>query len=314
MTTALVLLAYAGALAAGGPRLMDRARWTRDAPRLGIITWLTLAASVASAVALAGIAIVMPMDGFHGGPAGIVAACVAALRSAYGPIAGPTLAVLAAMLTWLVPLLPVAAGAIQARRTAAERARLRAHLTPAAFDPAVGAYVVPAPRPAAYCLPGSGGTIVVTSGAIDLLDRPALDAVLAHERAHLAGHHHLLVAAARAARSVLGMLPLFAVLPDRIGQLVELAADDAASRTSGRRTLARSLLEVATARTTHAGALAAGGGDTAARIERLLQEPTHTSIVGFGTILGGNATAIAAPLLVTAIPILTTVSMVCCPI
>lgn len=314
MTTALILLAYAGALAVLGPHLMDRRGWTRNSPRLGIATWLTLAASVVSAVALAGIAIVMPMDGHSGGPAGIVTACVAALRSAYGPVGGPLVAVLAAMLTWVVPLLPVVSGVLRARQTSAERAGLRARLTTAAFDPAVGAFVVPASRPGAYCIPGSGGSIVVTSGAIDLLDKPGLDAVLAHERAHLTGRHHLLVAVARAARGALGVLPLFAVLPDRIGQLVELAADDAATRTSGRRTLARSLLEIAAARTTEAGALAAGGGDTVARIERLLEEPSRTSMVGLSSVLGGNAAAITTPPLLAAVPILTTAGMVCCPV
>lgn len=314
MTTALILLAYAGVLAVGAPWLMDRSGWTREAPRLAIATWFTLAVSMLLAVALAGVAIVMPMDGFIGRPTNIITACIAVLRATYGPVGGTALAVLAAILTWVVPLLPLTASAIQAHRTSAERAGLRARLAPATFDPAVGAYVVPTPRPAAYCIPGSGGTIVVTTGAIDLLDRPALDAVLAHERAHLAERHHLLVAVARAARSALGLLPLFAVLPDRISQLVELAADDAATRTSSRRTLARSLLEIATAHTTRAGALAASGGDTVTRIERLLHEPTRTSAIGFGSILGGNTAAITTPLLVTAIPILTTASMVCCSV
>ncbi len=55
-------------------------------------------------------------------------------------------------------------------------------------DPAV---VLDDPRPAAYCVPGRPGTIVLTSGALAVLDPAQLAAVLAHERAHLAGRHHL---------------------------------------------------------------------------------------------------------------------------
>ena len=42
------------------------------------------------------------------------------------------------------------------------------------------------PRPAAYCVAGRPAAIVVTSGALAVLDQPQLEAVLAHERAHLA--------------------------------------------------------------------------------------------------------------------------------
>ena len=314
MTTALTLLGYAALLAVLGPRLMGRARWTAAAPRLAIATWLTLAASVVLAVVLAGVALVMPMDGFSGGPSGIVATCVAALQSRYGPVGGLVLAVIGAMLTWLTPILLVVAGLARARRTAAERARLRSRLASADFDDALGAVVIVSRRPAAYCIPGSGGTVVVTTGAVDLVERDGLDAVLAHERAHLAGRHHLLVALAGAAQLALGRLPLFAVLPDRIGHLVELAADDAAARSANRRVLARSLLDFATARTAEAGALAISGGNTVARIERLLDGPQRPGIAGFGSILGGNAAAVAMPVVLAAVPMLTAVGMACCPV
>ncbi|WP_100444933.1 M56 family metallopeptidase [Glycomyces xiaoerkulensis] len=314
MTAALTLLAYAGLLTVIGPRLIDRAGWTSAAPRLAIATWFTLAASVVLAVALAGVALVMPMGGFSGGATGIVATCLQALQSRYGPIAGSVLGVLGATLTWLLPALLVVAGAVVARRTSAERAGLRSRLASMEVDHALGVVVAGSPRPAAYCIPGSGGTVVVTTGAIDLLDREGLEAVLAHERAHLAGRHHSLVAAAVAAQLVLGRLPLFAALPDRVARLVELAADDAAARGGNRRVLARSLLDFAAARGAEAGALAVAGGDTVARIERLLDGPARPGVAGLGSILGGNAAAVAAPVIVAAIPVLTTVGMVCCPI
>lgn len=49
-------------------------------------------------------------------------------------------------------------------------------------------------EPAAYCVAGRYPTVILTTGALRALDPDQLDAVLAHERAHLAGHHHRLLA------------------------------------------------------------------------------------------------------------------------
>ena len=51
----------------------------------------------------------------------------------------------------------------------------------------------------AYALPGWPGRIVVTAGMLSALDRPGRAALLAHERAHLAGFHYLFTTAARLA-------------------------------------------------------------------------------------------------------------------
>ncbi len=49
------------------------------------------------------------------------------------------------------------------------------------------AFVLDAARPAVYCVPGRPPVIVLTTGALAVLDPEQLAAVLAHERAHLAG-------------------------------------------------------------------------------------------------------------------------------
>ncbi|WP_035702185.1 M56 family metallopeptidase, partial [Glycomyces tenuis] len=259
MTTALALLGYAGLLGLFGPQLVDRARWAMAAPRLAIATWFALAASFVLALALAGMAIVMPMEIFTGGPVGLVQECIAVLREQYGEIGGFALVVLAAVLTWAVPIRLLFAAIAALRSAAVDRSKLRRELAVARRNGDLGAVVVGCSRPAAYCIPGKGGLIVITSGALELLDGPQIEAVLAHERAHLAGHHHLLVAFAQAGRRAFGWLPLFAHLPERIGQLVELTADDAAARSATRNTLARSLLNVAAAQVP-VEALAASGG------------------------------------------------------
>lgn len=313
MIPALALLGYAAALGILGPRLLDRARWTVAAPRLAIATWFGLAVSFLFAVVLAGAVIVMPLEVHQGAPGGLVWHCVQELREHYGSIGGVVLAIVAAVLMWALPARVVASMVAVAWQSRRERARLRRALVSARIEDASGAVVVEGARPAAYCLPGKGGLIVLTTGAVELLDASQLGAVVAHERAHLRGRHHRIVALSEALGAALGLLPLFARLPKRIAHFVEMAADDAAARTAGRRILAQSLLNVAAAQTP-TQALAASGGDTVARIERLLAAPAAPGPAGVGSILGGNLAAITTPMLIVAVPIATAVGIACCQV
>ncbi|MYS19108.1 M48 family metalloprotease, partial [Streptomyces sp. SID4948] len=75
----------------------------------------------------------------------------------------------------------------RARRLAAEAGTAAGDLT-----------VLPDPAPDAYALPGRRGRpgrIVVTSGMLRALDPAEREALLAHERAHLSGRHHLFLTA-----------------------------------------------------------------------------------------------------------------------
>lgn len=51
--------------------------------------------------------------------------------------------------------------------------------------------IVDAPEAEAFALPGRPGRVVVTTGMLDVLSPAQRDALIAHERAHLAGRHHL---------------------------------------------------------------------------------------------------------------------------
>src|SRR6202008_2426088 len=110
---------------------------------------------------------------------------------------------------------------------------------------------------------------ILTTGAVQALDPGQLDAVLAHERAHLAGRHHRLVAMARIGHEVLPFLPLMRDAEEQVARLVELHADDAATRARDPRLLATALVVLA-AGASPAPALAAGATDSVHRIRRLL--------------------------------------------
>ena len=111
--------------------------------------------------------------------------------------------------------------------------------------------------------------MILTTGAVQALDPGQLDAVLAHERAHLTGRHHRLLAVARIGRQVLPFLPLMRDAEQQVARLVELHADDAATRACDPRSLATALVLLATA-ASPASALAAGATDSVQRIHRLL--------------------------------------------
>jgi Zn-dependent protease with chaperone function len=151
------------------------------------------------------------------------------------------------------------------------------------------AVVLDVPQLAAYCVPP--GIIVVTSGALRILAPAQLTAVLAHERAHLAGRHHLLLALTRALAAVFPGVPVFARGQGEVARLAEMRADDAAAERAGRRPLIEALLAMGTGSAVTpvvypAAALAAAGYAVAARVERLLDPPRRASQVRCGLALG----------------------------
>ncbi|WP_335988850.1 M56 family metallopeptidase [Glycomyces sp. MUSA5-2] len=311
MIAAGLLLSYAAVLGWFGPRVLERARWVSSLPRLAIASWFALAGSWLLAVVLAGAVLVVPLEVHDGGPRGLAWHCLTELREHYGTFGAIALGAIAVVLVFGVPARALGTLAAVAREAGRERDRLRRMLSGCPVERASGASVVDDARVAAFCLPGRGGLIALTSGAVALLDRAQLRAVVAHERAHLAGRHHLIALVAEAAGRAFRAVPLFAKLPDHVAHLVEMAADDTAARAAGRRTLAASLLHVAAAQVPPR-AMAASGGDTVARIERLLGERSGPGPAGVGTILGGNLAALAAPLLIMAAPVAAAVGIACC--
>jgi hypothetical protein len=274
--------------------------WATRAPRLAIGLWLALAASWAVAITAAGLALTVPSAlSWPGSP----------LPSAPGPLsphgvpggalgaaAGVLLATAAVRGCWFV-----------ASGLARERRELREHgvLLDAAGrpDPAIGAIIVDHDRPAAYCLPHGRHRVVVSTAALDLLPPAQLHAVLAHERAHLRGRHHVLLAVAAALAHAFGRIPLFALAGRQLPGLAEMAADDAAARRHDPGELAAALVTLARAGTQTA-ALTAGGPAAMTRIQRLLAPPPQPGLPARAGRLAAAATALALPVAIACIPLL----------
>ncbi|MFE6664688.1 M48 family metalloprotease [Streptomyces sp. NPDC057697] len=149
--------------------------------------------------------------------------------------------------------------------------------------------VLPDSRPDAYALPGRPGTpgrIVVTTGMLRALGPAERAALLAHERAHLEGRHHLYLAAAEAAALC---HPALRSLRGPMGYALERCADEAAATAVGdRRVAARAIGRAALAaraaegarRTRPRAALAAAAGPVPRRVAALLGRNTARPRVG----------------------------------
>lgn len=143
--------------------------------------------------------------------------------------------------------------------------------------------VLDRPEADAYALPGNPGRIVVTSGMLRALDGPEREALLAHERAHLAGRHHYFLAAADLATRC---HPALRGLCDAIGLAVERVADEAAATAVGdrhltARAIGRAALAGKTGRVARpAFAAGAAGGPVPQRVKALLQLYSHPSRPG----------------------------------
>lgn len=153
----------------------------------------------------------------------------------------------------------------------------------------------------AYCLPGDGGRIVVSTAAEQTLTSEQLHAVLAHERAHLRGRHHCLVQVT----SVLSRaVPVASVraLHREVSTLVELAADDRACRDADREALLEAMLRLGAPRPAGPG-LGMNGTTTLARALRLLGPDSRSPVVRSLTVYAGAAALIAMPWALAGVPV-----------
>jgi hypothetical protein len=80
---------------------------------------------------------------------------------------------------------------------------------------------------------GRPGVIIMSDTLRRHLTPAAVTATLEHERAHLRGRHHLLMAIAQTLAAALPVCPLLRRAPSAVEDLVELAADARAARHCG---------------------------------------------------------------------------------
>ena len=291
MTVAAVLLAYALGAGMLGARMLARAGWTARAPLLAILIYLAAAWSVIAALALAGLTLAVHATALGGALSQLIGACVLRLRATYATPGGMAAAGAGLVLTGAVAVRTAlsAAGHLRITRRQALRHARTARLV-GRPEPALGAVLLEHSQPAAYCVAGRHPTVILTTGALQALAPGQLEAVLAHERAHLAWRHHRLLAMARISRRALPFLPLMRDTEAQVQRLVELHADDAAVRARDPGSLATALVVLATAVSAPTSASAAAA-DPAPVLAAAGRAPVLAAVTNPAPVL----TAIAGP-------------------
>ncbi|MEV8637560.1 M56 family metallopeptidase [Streptosporangium sp. NPDC051023] len=303
MTAAAVLAAYAiVATLAPWRRREPRALagWAGRAPRLAIAVWLAACASVVASALLAAVAVALPAPAVGHRLAELFEVC--AMLFSEGGVPASPFAGAALSCAGLVVARVVYCGAAVLIGAGRERRRHAGMLDVLGrHDGELGAIVLDHGEAVAYCLPGRRGRAVITTGALGSLAPEQVAAVLAHERAHLRGRHHLVLAAAEALSMAFFRLPLFARARSEIARLVELLADDVAARRHPRVHIAAALVRLATGNAP-AFALGAGGETALIRVRRMLSPAPPlgrgerlAGLAALGALLAGPAAVVAIP-------------------
>jgi Zn-dependent protease with chaperone function len=303
VSVAVCLLLYAAVVCVAAPRLLPYLTRRGNAPGAAVAVWLIVVASVLASWAAATVALAVHVARTWNRPDPFaLAACLAQVRSAATGHSG-----LAMQVGLLVPMVVLFAFvAVLASRVGRSlmtaRARSRRHAQSAWIVgrrvAGVDGLVVDAPQKMAYCVGGRPGTVVITSAAVAALERPHLDAVLAHERAHLAGRHHLLLTVTRALAASLPRMRLFTVAEAEVARLLEMCADDTAARRHGTAALLSAILTLAGANAIPSTALGATSVGVCARVTRLTDPDTAARRLRARLLLAAFTGAIvAAPVL-----------------
>lgn len=314
MVPILALGGYALVVATLGAHLLRRSRWTERAPRLGILAWQALTGSVLASMVLAGLSLAVPVWTHDLHLAELLDTCVTMLQVQYATPGGAVvsslgLAAAAAVLARTVYCFGRAAWTARVGRSA-QRSQLAvlAHR-----HPELDVMVLEHGTCAAYCVPGRGGRVIVTTATLEALDGEQLDAVVQHERAHLRGRHHLIIQAASALRTAFPFVPAFAWAGDEVGRLAEMLADDAALRHTDRLTLATAVVRLAGG-AAPTGALGAGGQTALARVRRLAAPATPLGAARTVATLAAVTLVALVPLALTAGPALVAMTADYCPL
>ncbi len=269
MTTAICLLAYGALVTWLAPPLLSRLTRGGLNPQLGVTAWLTaiVGALVSWAVAIS----LVVVNGVRGLPDSPVFVVCLELLGIPEQVATPGLPGLLIVIAGGVILSGIV-GLKVGRSVLGLRSRSHHHAHAARL---VGlptdrpdVFLLNAERPAAYCVVGRPNAIVVTTAAVHRLTDSQLDAVLAHEDAHIAGRHHQVLMVLRALAAHLPRLPLFPRGAAAVGELLEMCADDTAARRHGGRALVAGMLELAGP--VQPAGLAVGATAIALRANRLL--------------------------------------------
>lgn len=300
LEAALCLVASGIVVAFVAPRVLRDSRHLDRVPRLGVTIWsaamLGVLVAWVGAALLVTIELVMSPAVRHVVGRCVASFCAAALGAHGSPgqwlAVGSAVTLVACTVTAVVAL---------SRTLLRSRARTHRHADAARLigrhDDALDAVILDVPERVVYAIAGRPPTIVLSRPALHALDRHQLGVVLAHERAHLAGRHHLVHGISSGLARVMPRVPLFTAGQRELARLVEMCADDTAVRDRDARHLVSALLALTAPVNLPGAALAAAATGVVRRAERLMSRPSQGTlrwtrvllVCGSVALLGGPA-------------------------
>ncbi|MFG1604652.1 M56 family metallopeptidase [Actinoplanes sp. NPDC049265] len=280
--TALVLGALGLLLSLVAPGLLAAARWPDRAPAPAVVLW--------QAITLAGVLCALGV--VLAGPEELIRAFRADRRVATGVLIAALLVAAVIVLRLLVSL----AGVMWRSRSRRSRHRLLVDLLDRAEQrhglDVEGLRVLDGAQPLAYCVAGRSPRVVLTGGALDVLNTTQIAAVIAHEQAHLR-HMHELVRESFTAFYQAVPRPLRSRAPlDAVRLLLEMVADDAAVRRVGADPVRGALALLSDE----------GGGDGRDRRLSRLADPGPRSVALSVMVLVGAVALLVLPTLIVVVP------------
>ena len=305
MVSALLLATYGATAGTLGAGWLRDSHWPTLAPRMAIVAWQALAASVLLALAAAGLALAITFRHVSSDLARLFHLCAENLQHGYASPGG-TMTAVAGVALFVGLLTRVAWCAVRAVSSdhRERTARVAVLDLVGRTDVLRGALVLDHQAPYAFCIGGRQHRVVVTSGLLASLSALELEAVLAHEHAHLRQRHHVAMVTCRALFGALApIFPAFRRAMPQVRLFAELSADDSARRRVGARPL-REALETLARLPAPTGSLAASAHDVQTRLLRL--DSQHRQLTRRGSVLAAVSigAAIAVPLTLVAAPAL----------
>ncbi|GLF95346.1 M56 family metallopeptidase [Streptomyces yaizuensis] len=308
MLVSLVLLSLGALAAVVAPRLVARADWPEREPIVALWVWQCVVAAVLLCFALS--MTFSAAAAWHFVRGQLFAPAPHGVLEAYAlGSEGPWAALLAVLLAggglWTAAMLTREIRDARARRRA-RRAELlvRAPLLPGETPGSEPLVVLEGDRPDAWWLAGTAPQLVITTAALRRLKGRQLDSVLAHEQGHARARHDWLLHCSSALATGFPQIPVFAAFRDEMHRLVELAADDSASKRFGRLTTALALVELNADRGVFGGPCPAPGGQLPQRVDRLLSATPRLTPGRRLRLTAAAALVPVVPLLVAFVPAL----------
>jgi hypothetical protein len=216
--TALALGAFGLILSLVVPSWMAKAHWPDRSPAAAIVLWQAI--TLAAVLSALGVVLAAPQE------------FTQAIGSDRPVAAGALIGALAVAALIVLRLLISLYGVSKRSRVRRERHRTLVDLLDVSSSDG-HLRVLEGALPMAYCVPGRDPRVVLSDGALKVLDRGEVDAVVAHEQVHLRHRHDVVMESFTAFYRAVPR-PLRSRRPlDAVHLLLEMVSDDGARRRCG---------------------------------------------------------------------------------